>query len=143
MLDAHNNHISAVANLRDLGERLRKEWGRGYVTIGFAFGEGGFLALDWTRGKRSNDLLPFKLGRAPEDTFDGALGLARLPAFIVDLRGADGAIGAWLRSPQRVHDIGTAFWGNDGFGTLAPSRSFDAILYVDHVSPIHRLPAAR
>ena len=143
LLDAHNGHISAVANLRDMGERLRKAWGRGYVTIGFAFGEGGFLALDWTKGKQSNDLLPFTLGRAPEGTFDGALGLAKFPAFLVDLRATDGPVGAWLRSPQRAHSIGTDFWGNDGFITLAPSRSFDAILYVDHVSPIHPLPSAK
>jgi erythromycin esterase len=143
LLDAHSGHVSAVANLRDLGERLRKEWGRGYVPIGFAFGEGGFLALDRTNGKHSNDLLPFALGRAPEDTFDGALGLAKFPAFLVDLRATDGPVGAWLRSPQRAHSIGTDFWGNDGFITLDPSRSFDAILYVDHVSPIHPLPSAK
>ena len=144
VLFAHNDHISAVsADLRDMGERLRKEWGRGYVTIGFAFGEGGFLALDWTNGKQSNDLRSFTLGRAAEDTFDGALGLAKLPAFVVDVRAADGPMGAWLRSPQRVHSIGTDFWGNEGVGVLAPSRSFDAILYVDHVSPIHRLPPAK
>jgi erythromycin esterase len=144
MLDGHNTHVSAATvGTSEMGERLRKEWGAGYVAVGFAFGAGSFVALDGRDGKRSNDLVTFDLPRAPADTLDGALALGRMPAFVVDLRTAEAPVAAWLGSTQRVHSVGGFFDGTDPFTELAPARSFDAIVYVDRVSAIHRLPRLR
>ncbi|MGO8992971.1 MAG: erythromycin esterase family protein [Polyangiaceae bacterium] len=145
LLDAHNGHISAAgfADILDMGRRLRKEWGSGYVTIGFAYGEGSFLAFDASPNRKSFDRIPFTVGRAPRDTFDGALAMAKLLAFVVDLRTADPPIEAWLKSSQRMHSVGGDFNGVDAFAHIAPARAFDAILYVDHVTAIHPLPPAK
>ncbi len=144
LLYAHNAHIAASGHGElDLGRLLRNEWGNRYVAIGFSFGEGTTRALDWRNGRRPDaPLRTFTVARAPEDTFDGALGLAKLPAFVVDLRTADGPLAAWLASPQPLHEVRGWYGGPDHvFETFAPARAFDAMVYVDHVSASHALEA--
>lgn len=140
LLDAHNGHIAAEDHgLIYMGRLLRERWGARYVSIGFAFGEGSLHAMDW-QGGRSSRKADFTLGPAPLGTFDGDLGLAGLPRFLVDLRGADGPVGAWLRSSQRVHHVGGAFAGPEqSFQRYTPARAFDAVIYLDKVSAIHPL----
>jgi erythromycin esterase len=140
LLDAHNGHIAAEDHgLIYMGRLLREQWGARYVAIGFAFGQGSLHAMDWQAGpssRRGN----FTLGPAPLGTFDGDMGLAGLPAFVVDLRGADGPVGAWLRSPQRLHHVGFRFEGPEqSFQRYTPARAFDAMIYLDKVSAIHLL----
>jgi hypothetical protein len=63
-----------------------------------------------------------------------------LPGFVVDLRGASGSIGAWLRSPQRHRYQGSQFLGDArSFEPVTPAAAFDAIIYVDQVSAHHPL----
>jgi erythromycin esterase len=140
LLDAHNGHIAAEDHsLIYMGRLLRERWGAGYVPIGFAFGEGSLYAMDWQRGA-SNRKGTFKLGPAPHGTFDGDLGLAGIPTFVVDLRAADGPVGAWLRSPQRMHHVGGRFEGPEqSFERYTPARAFDAVIYLDKISAIHPL----
>ena len=86
LLNAHNQHIAAEAhNLNHMGVLLREEWGKGFVAIGTAFSSGSVYAADWTQGP-SNTFAVHHPGRAPLDTLDGALSLAGLPAFLIDLR---------------------------------------------------------
>lgn len=142
VLDAHNGHIAAGGHsLAYMGRRLRETWGKGYITIGFAFGQGSLIGLDW-REKPSSRLDEFSVGAANSGTFDGDLALAGLGTFVIDLRNAPAPIAAWLRSPQSMHDLGGRFYGPAKcFGTYVPSRDFDAIIYVDKVAAIHRLPS--
>jgi erythromycin esterase len=140
LLAAHNGHIAAEDHgLIYMGRMLREQWGARYVSIGFAFGQGAIYALDWQHGA-SNRKGIFTLGPAPLGTLDGDLGLAGLPAFVVDLRSADGPVGAWLRSPQRMHHVGGRFEGPEqSFQRYTPARAFDAVIYLDKVSAIHPL----
>ncbi|MFO0587370.1 MAG: erythromycin esterase family protein [Polyangiaceae bacterium] len=141
LLDAHNGHIAAETHgLIYMGRMLREQWGARYVPIGFAFGEGSLLALDWQNGP-SNDKKVFTVGRAKTGTFDGDLALSGIPAFVLDLRGADGPVGAYLRSQQRVHHVGGRFVGEaQSFERYTPARAFDAVIYLDKVTAIHPLP---
>ena len=140
VIDAHNTHVSAArVGLSDMGRRLREKWGTGYVAVGFAFGQGSFLALDGRNGAHANAFVAFEAPPAPADTLDGALSLAKLSAFVVDLR-AEGAPIAWLRSLQRMHSVGGVYDGGSPFVELSPGRSFDAIIYIGRVSPIHAIP---
>ncbi len=141
LLDAHSSHIAAERHgMSELGAELRASLGARYVPVGFAFGEGSFRALDWRKGP-SNVLTNLDVPRAPLGTFDGDLGLVGLAAFVIDLRGSDGPVGAWLRSPQPMHSIGGHFEGPEhAFESCAPARAFDAVIYLDRVSPIHPLP---
>ncbi|HVZ36725.1 MAG TPA: erythromycin esterase family protein, partial [Polyangiaceae bacterium] len=138
LLDAHNSHIAAEQHdLAYLGRLLREHWGPRYVAIGFTFGAGSLIAMDWRNGPASRDWKEFRLERAPLGTLDGDLGLAALPALLIDLRGAAGPVGDWLNSPQRQHSLGFRFVGeSQSFETYAPARAFDALLYLDRVSAI-------
>ncbi len=140
VLDAHNGHVATEDHyLNYLGRMLREKWGSGYVSVGFAFGQGSLHAMDWRSG-RSSKRDNFTLGAAPRGTFDEALGLAGLPSFVVDLRGARGEVGAWLLSPQKMHHVGTGFGGEEeAFQQYKPGRAFDAVIYLDKVSAIHPL----
>lgn len=140
LLDAHNGHIAAEDHgFLYMGRMLREQWGARYVAIGFAFGEGSLHAMDW-RQERSSQKKDFTLGPAPLGTFDGDLGLAGIPRFVVDLRGAEGPVGDWLRSPQRMHHVGGGFEGAErSFQRYSPARAFDAVIYLDRVSAIHPL----
>jgi erythromycin esterase len=142
VLDAHNGHIAAENHgLLDMGRRLREQYGKDYVTIGFAFGEGSFRALDRRPGVENGGQHEFSVGRPPADTLDAALFLAGLPSFVVDLRSAPAPIAAWLRSPQRMHHVSGLFRGPDAvFETYAPSAAFDAVIYEDRITGIHSLP---
>jgi erythromycin esterase len=140
VLDAHNAHIAAGGHsLVYMGKRLRETWGKAFVSIGFTFGEGSFFALDWQK-RPSNVSGIFSVGRAQRGTFDGDLAMAGFEAFVVDLRQAPEPIAGWLRSPQSMHHIGGRFLGPEqSFEKYVPTRDFDAIIYVDKVSAIHRL----
>jgi erythromycin esterase len=151
LLSAHNAHIAASGHSdMDAGRLLRKEWGPRYVAIGFSFGQGTTRALDWRNGRQAAPLRTFEVprarssARAQESSFDEALGLAGLSAFVVDLRAADASIAAWLRSPQLLHNVRGGYEGPDHvFETFAPSRAFDAMIYVENISASHALALAK
>ncbi len=117
-------------------------------SVGFSFGEASFLALDWTHGPHApeaNQIVPFRVGPAPSDSVDGVLGLAHQAAVLVDLRSAPAqrkdVVDTWLRSPQKMHTVRGFYDGERAFETVAASKAFDALLYVNRISPIHRLKA--
>lgn len=140
LVSAHNAHIAAEAQIfYHMGVLARRHWGAGYVTIGTAFGEGSLYAKDYTQGP-SDTVKIHRTARAPLGTLDGDLSLARLPAFVVDLRGAPGPIAAWLRSPQRHRYHGSLFLGDArSFEPVTPATAFDAIIYLDQISAHHPL----
>lgn len=139
VLYAHNNHIAAEQHgIQYTGQLLRQHWGARYVPIGFSFNEGELHALDWT-GELSNASRDFHVDRAPEGTFDHDLSLAGIPRFVIDLRSAPGPVDAWLHSCQRMRSIGGGFAGPDDFEAFTPARAFDALIYLDRVTPIHPL----
>lgn len=118
-----------------MGRRLREEWGDDYVAIALTFGRGKVRAMDGSDGRQATELSDVHIERAPRDTFEGALALAGLSAFLLDLRGAKGAIGGWLASPQRMHSIGGRYSGQaQSFQSFTPARAFDAVLYTAEVS---------
>ena len=112
LLDAHNAHIAAEDHdLCYMGRLLREKWQKDYVTIGFAFGEGSFHALDWRDKRGGGKRADFTIGRPPNETLDAALALANLPRFVIDLRTAGSPVADWLASPQKMHHVSGAFSG--------------------------------
>jgi erythromycin esterase len=137
VLYAHNNHIAAEQHgIQYTGQLLREHWGARYVPIGFSFNQGGLHALDWT-GQHPNSSRDFYVDRAPAGTLDHDLSLAGMPRFVIDLRHAPGPIDAWLHSYQRMRSIGGGFANPDDFEAFTPARAFDAMIYLDRVTPIH------
>ncbi len=150
LIDAHVTHIAAVGTtaLPSMGQVLRRDWSSRYVTVAFAFGKGSFLALDRTagaEGARAHRVIPFTVGPAPVETLDGVLGTAKEPVFLVDLRASPqspiGEVDRWLRAPQRMHTVRGYFDGEHAFEAVAAAKAFDALLYVNTISPIHPLSA--
>lgn len=91
---------------------------------------------------RPNTRRDFHVDRAPAGTLDHDLSLAGMPRLVIDLRKAAGPIRAWLHSYQRMRSIGGGFSGPDDFEAFAPARAFDAMIYLDRVTPIHPLVEA-
>lgn len=147
VLWAHNSHISAQAlGGSDMGERLRATWGKDYFAIGVTFGSGAFHALDWSHGdaQRPSGIGTIELGAPSARSLESALGLAKAPAFALDVRAVDGPFGAWLASRIPMRHIGGIFRGEEAAGVrCAPQKSFDALVYVDKVTASHLLPGAR
>ena len=65
-----------------------------------------------------------------EPSIDATFARARLPRFVLDLRGrADPSVQAWLSSVQTLRVNG------DAVISLQPSAAFDALVYVDTLTP--------
>lgn len=142
VLYAHNNHIAAEQHgIQYTGQLLRQHWGARYVAIGFSFNEGELLALDWT-GEHPNTRRIFHVDRAPTGTLDHDLSLAGMPRFVIDLHKAPDPVDAWIHSYQRMRSIGGGFAGPDDFEAFTPAGAFDAMIYLDRVTPIHPLVEA-
>jgi erythromycin esterase len=144
VLWAHNNHIATQAlEQSDMGERLRARYGKDYFAIGVTFGTGSFRAYDWSQGGRPQhaDVGSITLGPTPPTGFEAALGLARLPLFALDLRAVSGPFGAWLDSRVPTRHAGGVFHGEASAGKRrAPKKSYDAVIYIDKVTPSHLNP---
>lgn len=146
VLWAHNSHIAAQAlELSDMGERLRARYGKDYFAIGVTFGTGSFRAYDWSQGGRPQNagVGSITLGPTPPTGFEAALGLARLPLFALDLRAVSGPFGAWLDSKVLTRHAGGVFHGEASAGKrCTPKKSYDAVIYIDKVTPSHLNPGA-
>ena len=80
--------------------------------------------------------------RAPaavdEPSIDAALARARIPRFAIDLRArAESAVGLWRSSVQTLRVNG------DAVVALQPSTAFDALVYIDSLTPARRNLADR
>jgi erythromycin esterase-like protein len=115
-----------------MGEFLAERFGDSYLSIGFAFAEGTNLGRAHGR---------FVVSDMP--LVEGSLGanLDRLdtPLLFLDLRRVGvGSAAAWLSEPQFMRNVGSSATSM-GFRTVTPSSSFDALLFVDRISPSHPL----
>ena len=130
---AHNAHVSkAPVMYQDMGRRLARRFGKRYLAIGTAFGQGTVRALgrDRTAGPGVHEVPPPVKG-----SFDHALGAAGLARFAIDLRTAPPEVARWLSGPVPSWSIGFAYAGPEGARLpIAPRRSFDVVVYVADVS---------
>ena len=136
---AHNAHIAAQQlGFSAMGRLLRERLGANYFAVGFSFGAGSFRALDWSSGRREGPVQSITLGPPPPASLDAALGLAGLPAFVLDLRAVTGPLGAWLDARTATRSVGGIFGGAATSGQMrSPKRSFDAIVYLDRITASH------
>jgi erythromycin esterase len=70
---------------------------------------------------------------------DAALGRVGLPRFVLDLRASrtDRAVTAWLAEPRALRANFTTYL------TLSPAKAFDALLFVNTLTPAHITPMPR
>ncbi|MET0596130.1 MAG: erythromycin esterase family protein [Polyangiaceae bacterium] len=148
VLIGHNFHMSAKAvHTTEMGQLLRERHGNDYFVIGTTFSSGSLLAY----GKKKPGAPPgprpietFTLGAPPAAGVENALALAEKSPVLVDLRGATGPFGDWLGSKLSMRWVGGIFRGEAGSDTaMFPRRSYDALIYVDKITPFHLNPGAK
>ncbi|MCC6521568.1 MAG: erythromycin esterase family protein [Polyangiaceae bacterium] len=142
VLWAHNAHVSfGPLGFSALGRILRQRHGADYLAIGTSFLRGGFRALAVPDAAHPpTGVSDVAVGPAPEGSLDAALALAKLPLFAIDLRTATGPVRDWLASRMPARSVGFRFLPErQALVRLSPSRSFDALVYLEEVSAAHSL----
>jgi hypothetical protein len=80
----------------------------------------------------------FTLGAPPAAGIENALALAGKSLLLLDLRGATGPFAHWLDSKLSMRRVGGIFRGESNSDTaMYPKRSYDALIYIDKVTPFH------
>jgi len=126
-----------------VGEHLKELYKEALITIGFAFYAGEVNARSIEIG---NPIVAHHVQPPPENSFEWIAHNLGWPAFLLDLRGIDldhpGAI--WLDRLLCLHSVGEHYYEDEPemylFKFHLPT-AFDAIIYIDEVTPSHLLPA--
>jgi erythromycin esterase len=121
---AHNMHVSnapAVGDYPSMGELLAQRRRAEMYTVGFYMG----------RGMANNGApVPTPIPPPPADTVEGVLANGGLKYAFVDFsKAARGPSTTWFTEENTVREFGV--WPKK----IVPARSFDAIFYIDTVTP--------
>jgi erythromycin esterase len=136
---AQNFHVGTEPwDLSEMGRVLRERHGSDYFVIGTAFGSGAVNAYGPPREQSKRRVEVFALGLPPQASFEAALALAQKPLFALDLRGISGPVADWFSSKIATRWVGGVFRGEENSVTrYAPKKGYDALIYVDKISPSH------
>lgn len=132
VLWAHNGHVHNRPGA--MGSWLRRTYGKDYVVLGFACGEGRYTAI-------GNDGLGiYPLQPPPADSVDAFFRAAQIPIGVLDLRTAskDDASSAWLTQARPFRMIG-ALATDFQFGACNVQECYDALIYIDQTTPTRSL----
>jgi erythromycin esterase len=133
---AHNIHVSRdyvevdvpgtpkMASMHTLGQFLATDFGDKMVSVGFSFSHGAY----------PDSVIP----PAPSSSVDGTLAAVGKPIFMIDFRKAPaaGPVRTWLETRNRLRALG-------GMTRLVPARAYDAMVFVDTLTPAVPTPAVR
>jgi erythromycin esterase-like protein len=134
---AHNEHIR-VGNEGHLGLHLRDTYGRGYVALGFEFGQGSFLSRAELSPTVLGDFKVITLPAAPTGSLPWYLSQAHSGNFVLDLRAPAGSpvIEQWLHTSQIVHFGPWVYTDGLQFNReLSIAKEYDGIVFVEHTTP--------
>jgi erythromycin esterase len=147
VLLGHNTHMATQRwDLSEMGSLLRERHGNDYFVIGTTFGTGSLHAIGPRKPGQAPGPRPvetFTLGQPPPSGLEAALSLAQKSPFVLDLRQSAGKIGDWLSTKMPTRCVGGVFRGEANSDTpCAPKKSYDAMIYLDKVTPSHPNPGA-
>jgi erythromycin esterase len=121
---AHNMHVSnapAADDFPSMGELLAQRRRAEMYTVGFYMGHG--MANNGAPG-------PSPVYAPPPDTVEGVLANGGVKYAFVDFsKAAPGPSTTWFTAQNTVREFGV--WPKK----IVPARSFDAIFYIDTVTP--------
>ncbi|MEI5099695.1 erythromycin esterase family protein [Streptomyces sp. PmtG] len=136
LLSAHNAHVAYASYdpryPKMQGAFLRDRLGARYVSLGFTFDGGAFLA----QPSGETAWKSFSVGPAPRNSNEHTLDQVRHDDFYVDLRTAPRAARAWLSRARATYTIG-AGWP-DGPYQVALAPSHDVLIHLHRVTAAHR-----
>lgn len=134
---AHNGHVShdRQSGAAPMGSHLAESLGDKYVVFGFAFNQGSFQAIDWTRGRgKGRGLCEHTVGPAPPENLGALFARSGIPIFVLDLRKIPerGTLAKWLGAPRPMRSIGAVFSGEENMSyPIVLGQHFDAMVFVD------------
>jgi erythromycin esterase len=126
---AHNMHVRRGAMTGSgsershaaMGQHLHHTLGKQMVVIGSVYGQLGGM--------------PAK-APAPPDPVEALLGRLGMPLFLLDLRAASGTTSdSWWSQEQRFNSRAGFYQKDDFDRSLNPIANFDALVYIETVSP--------
>ena len=132
VLWAHNSHLQKSTRVHGdmnmgtgLGEFLDSMIGDDYVSVGFTYYQGADSGWSSYQTDIPNPPRPGSL--------DEAMARVGLPMFVLDLRSVprEGLAYEWL-SQLRGHRMSVP-----EYIQLNPLQAWDALFYIDHISPVH------
>jgi hypothetical protein len=86
----------------------------------------------------------FTLGAPPAAALENAMALAGKSPLLVDLRNSTGPVGDWLDSKISTRWVGGIFRGETQSDTgMNPKQSYDALVYLDKITPAHLNPGVK
>jgi len=141
---AHNAHVSEARHVDErmtMGQFLAAEFGRSYLSIGFAFDNGRFQAMppaDPARPDARRVLTEMAVGPAPPDHSEALLRTLRSPYYVVDLRRLDPGTPAyaWFHARRPLRWTGANY--SVELMALHPPisllDSYDALIFVRETS---------
>jgi erythromycin esterase len=128
---AHNFHISRVPG--SMGTALNAQWHADYRPIGFAFGSGGFHAVEALSNGQFGGLKVFLSAPPRAGSYEETLVARTHPHLLLDLRSATGGAKAWLGGPHPMRSIGAVYTTSSDaqyyFATQLPDQ-FDRLIFV-------------
>jgi erythromycin esterase len=132
---AHNGHVANDSLW--MGRYLRNSLGADMVVFGFAFGRGGFLAVEGPAPSRRG-LTAFQVPALADSTLDGMLSHTGFSVAAFDLRQlpSSGPAAEWFAKPHGTRSIGAMAIGPAGsVRSQVVARLYDALIYVDSTTP--------
>jgi Tol biopolymer transport system component/erythromycin esterase-like protein len=138
-------HEATSGTPLSVGSYLKDFYGEEMITIGVTFYSGKVNARSYDSG---NPVIVHQVHPPPSNSFEWIAHHVGMPTFILDLREIDlddpGA--AWLDQPLYLHCIGEYYDPTSPEDYLCEYHlptAFDAIVYIDQVTPTQFLPGAR
>ncbi|MFG2653112.1 erythromycin esterase family protein [Streptomyces sp. NPDC048436] len=136
LLSAHNAHVSYESYdpryPKMQGAFLRDRLGKRYVSIGFTFDQGSFMA----QSAESEVWKPRSVGAATRGMNEYTLDKVRHDDYFLDMRTAPAPARKWLGKGRLTQSIGTAYPDGPYKIQLAPSH--DILVHLHRVTAAHR-----
>jgi erythromycin esterase len=144
VLWAHNGHVSTSASRNGMGAALRQMFGQQMVVMGFSFGQGTFNAVGST-GTAYTTLGAHTIGAPAYDSYEEYFHAARLPQFLLDLRGrsANPATPNWLLGPRSALSIGSVYadgYPSSYYYSTSLHTEYDVLIHIDQTTASNLLP---
>jgi hypothetical protein len=134
---AHTEHVGY--GIGSMGSYLKQMFGKQVASLGFAFNQGSFRAVETGKGLHN-----FTVGPAPEGSWDEALAATGIPIFALDLRRVpvqDPAV-RWLQEDHSSRSIGAVYSDATAHVYWSETRqrnAFDAVLFVEKTTAARRV----
>ncbi|MGB8941709.1 MAG: erythromycin esterase family protein [Streptomyces sp.] len=136
LLSAHNAHVGYESYdpryPKMQGAFLRDRLGKRYVSIGFTFDQGSFMA----QSAESEVWKPRSVGAAERGTNEYTLDKVRHDDYFLDMRTAPATARKWLGKGRLTQSIGTAYPDGPHKIRLAPTH--DILVHLHRVTAAHR-----